>query len=649
MKKLLILLVAACGSASAIAQEPNSHETPDYLVSRWVFDVNLLGGMASQTFTTANTAANYPNGLNLNTGNLKYNNGSSFGGDAQIGFFFGQMRHFGIGTGFLYTEQHGNASLDGYHAEYQATDGNGNIYRQVVTGNNINEVVNSSNMNIPLVLKYKTRFNKHWGFSTDAGALINLQMRNNYTTSASFNYEAIYKLEQTGDAGTTSVYDNSPVASPSDWFVTKAEFLKNNPGGNYQNYVNTERAAGINVGEGLSPNTTKGTTSYTMGSVGLLVQPSLNYYLSDYVALNLGVYYMMQPFKNGAQSNYRLESGIGTYNSVLNNVTASTNQEYGINFGARFFFRKNQKTPLNITFIDESAPTQCLLSDGSFTLHGLTPNQPVTVDYSFNGGSPNQNTSTVQADGNVIISNLGAGNYSGISATIRKQNAKGKDLTISDPVITIKSQSTVNPTTPGRCDGSVMFSGLKGGSPVVINYLYNGVANAAYTGTVNSDNSVTISGLCEGKYTGMVATVGNCSTNGADFLLAAPIPAPAPAVIETEVIDISGPVLFDFNKSTIHVSSYPMLNEASKEMIDQNNMYIRVDAHTDAIGSSAYNQKLSERRGKAVKTYLTKRGANPSRIKVYGHGKSEPAASNDTDEGRSKNRRAVLSKVTDGK
>ncbi len=646
MKKIIILLIAACSSASAIAQEPNSHEQPDYLVSRWVIDVNLMGGMASQKFTTANSSVNYANGLNMSPGQLKFSNGYSLGGDAQLGFFFGQMRHFGIGAGFMYTEQYGKANLNNYHAEYQATDGNGNLYRQVVTGLSLSETVHSSNINLPVVLKYKTRFNKHWGFSADAGALINMRMENKYTTKASFNYEAIYKFDQTGDAGTVSVYDNSPVASTNDWFVTKAEFLKNNPNGNYQSYVNAERAAGINVGNGLVPNSTKGSTTYTMGSIGLLLQPSFNYYLSDYVALNLGVYYMLQPFKNAAQNNYRLESGIGTYSSVLNNVTASTNQEYGINFGARFFFRKHEKTPMNISFTDQMAPTQCLLEDGSFTLHGLPPNQSVIVDYSINGGSPYRSTSVVQEDGNVNIGHLGAGNYTGISVTIRNQSAKGKDLTLADPIIAISSQTTTSPSLSGICDGTATFKGLKGGNPVVVNYSYNGY-HAAYTGTVNSDNTVTLSGLCEGKYTDMVATVGNCTTNGADFLLAAPIPSPAPThVVEAEEpLDLTVPVLFDFNKSIIHVSSYHMLNETSREMISQDDMYIRVDAHTDAVGSEAYNLKLSERRGEAVKTYLKSKGANPARIKVYGHGKTQPAASNETEEGRTKNRRAIISKM----
>ena len=641
------MLIAACGSASAIAQEPNSHQQPDYLTSRWVIDVNLLGGLSSQTFTTGNTAANYPNGLNLNTGQLKYNNGSSFGGDAQLGFFFGKMRHFGIGTGFMYMAQHGEASLNNYHAEYQATNGNGNIYRQVVNGSNLKEEVNSSNVNIPLVLKYKTRFSKHWGFAADAGALFNLQMKNTSKTNASFDYEAIYKLEQTSDAGTVSVYDNSPVALSSDWFITKAEFLRNNPTGNYQSYVNAERAAGINVGQGVKYSGPKSTTSYTAGSIGLLLQPSINYYVSDYVALNLGVYYMLQPFKSNAQSGYRLESGMGTYSSVMNNVTASTNQDYGVNIGARFFFKTRQHTPLTISSLDQIPPTQCQVCDGSFTLHGLTPDQPVSVAYSLNGGSLSHSTSTVQPNGQVSIGHLCAGNYSGIAATIGKREAQSKAFTMSDPVLAITSQYPTNPTASG-CDGSVKLKGLGAGNSATVNYSRNGTAQSTFTTIVNSDNSITITGLCEGTYTGMMAKVGECTASGTDFTLTAPAPPPPPPAPEAviESFDITTPILFDFNKSTIHVSSYPLLNEASKELIEEKDLYIRVDAHTDAIGSNAYNQKLSERRANSVKTYLKNRGANPARIKVYGHGKSDPAASNDTDEGRSKNRRAVMSKTS---
>ena len=175
MKKLLFLFLVAGSILQVTAQTKKSDYCADSLLSRWVIDVNLLGGGVSQTFTTANSNANYLNGLNMNTGQLKYINGYSLGADAQLGFFFGKKRHFGIGIGVLYMQQYGDAILNNYHVEYQATDGAGNIYRQVVTGDDVRESIVSKNLNIPLVLKYKDRFSKHWGFAVDAGALFNLQ------------------------------------------------------------------------------------------------------------------------------------------------------------------------------------------------------------------------------------------------------------------------------------------------------------------------------------------------------------------------------------------------------------------------------------------------------------------------------------------
>ena len=72
MKKLLCLLIAAGGAASAIGQAPITSSHGDSLLSRWVIDVNLLGGLATQKYTTATTTANYPNALNMNTGQLNY-------------------------------------------------------------------------------------------------------------------------------------------------------------------------------------------------------------------------------------------------------------------------------------------------------------------------------------------------------------------------------------------------------------------------------------------------------------------------------------------------------------------------------------------------------------------------------------------------
>jgi outer membrane protein OmpA-like peptidoglycan-associated protein len=646
MKKIILMLIATSGALSTYAQAPKpKNYATDVELSRWVIDLNLKGGLATQEFKTANSNSNYLNGVNMNTGLLNFKNGYSLGGDLQLGFFVGKKRHFGLGAGIMYMSQQGNAALDNYHVEYQATDGAGNIFRQVITGN-IKEEIRSSIINVPVVLKYKNRFSKHWGFTADAGALINLQMNNSYTTRASFNHEAIYKFVPNDGGGKTSVYDNSSVPSSSDWLITRQQFYRNNPNGDLQDYFNKKRALGYNVGDGYTPTTSTGKTSYKTASVGLLIQPSLNYFLSDNVALNLGVYYMFQPFKNDAQSNYRLTDGKGDYSSVLNNVTESKNQAYGMNIGVRFFLGKKRQ-PMTISSIDQKSPSQCGLCDGNISLKGLSPNQPVTVDYSLNGAKPNVYTTTVQPNGQVSIDNLCAGNYTGIVAKISRKSANGKDVTLSEPKLKVSSQKAVNPTAAGSCNGSNTFEGMYAGKSVTINYRLNGNDQAAYTGIVNSDRSITMNSLCEGNYSDIVLTCNTCTTKGDDFTLSAPKPTPAPPpppvpVEVAEEADMSSTVLFEFDKSEINSEYYPILNKAYKEMKDDEYIVIRVDGHTDLVGTNGYNQKLSERRTQAVKSYFTKKGVHPGRIKMYSHGEDKPEESNATEEGRRLNRRVII-------
>ena len=127
MKHTYLLLIASCCALPAMAQKKTDKFT-DSLVSRWSLELNLKGGGASQSFTTANTLANYPQALNANTGSLKYTNGYSYGADAEIGFFFGKKRHWGLGTGFMYMQQQGDVTLNDFKMESAATDANGNIY-----------------------------------------------------------------------------------------------------------------------------------------------------------------------------------------------------------------------------------------------------------------------------------------------------------------------------------------------------------------------------------------------------------------------------------------------------------------------------------------------------------------------------------------
>ena len=74
---------------------------------------------------------------------------------------------------------------------------------------------------------------------------------------------------------------------------------------------------------------------------------------------------------------------------------------------------------------------------------------------------------------------------------------------------------------------------------------------------------------------------------------------------------------------------------------------MRIEGHTDSIGSDSYNQALSERRAQAVKAYLVSKGISATRLSTEGKGESEPIADNtkngrDNPEGRAMNRRAEL-------
>jgi outer membrane protein OmpA-like peptidoglycan-associated protein len=74
-------------------------------------------------------------------------------------------------------------------------------------------------------------------------------------------------------------------------------------------------------------------------------------------------------------------------------------------------------------------------------------------------------------------------------------------------------------------------------------------------------------------------------------------------------------------------------------MMDENPaMTIRIEGHTDNMGSEAYNQKLSDDRTRAVYQYLDDKGLG-LRAGSIGYGESRPITSNDTDEGRAQNRR----------
>ncbi|KAB7644490.1 OmpA family protein [Polymorphobacter fuscus] len=101
-------------------------------------------------------------------------------------------------------------------------------------------------------------------------------------------------------------------------------------------------------------------------------------------------------------------------------------------------------------------------------------------------------------------------------------------------------------------------------------------------------------------------------------------------------------VTFDFNSAAVKPDFRPALNQVAQTLASFPSTFVDVSGHTDAIGSVAVNQRLSEQRAQSVADYLTYQGVARQRIATRGFGKSMPIASNDTDEGRAQNRRVEI-------
>jgi len=98
-------------------------------------------------------------------------------------------------------------------------------------------------------------------------------------------------------------------------------------------------------------------------------------------------------------------------------------------------------------------------------------------------------------------------------------------------------------------------------------------------------------------------------------------------------------IRFDPGKSDIKPDYYDMLDEIAAVMNANPELKILIEGHTDSQGDEDYNRELSRKRADSVKEYLINAEVDPFRLQTAGKGESEPVASNDTPEGRAKNRR----------
>ena len=126
-------------------------------------------------------------------------------------------------------------------------------------------------------------------------------------------------------------------------------------------------------------------------------------------------------------------------------------------------------------------------------------------------------------------------------------------------------------------------------------------------------------------------------------------PCPPPPVVEQKVeapapvrekVTISLNVQFDSDKAVVKEKYHDDIKRVADFMKEFPDTTAEIGGHTDSTASSAHNQKLSEERANSVRQYIIdKFGIDGSRLTAKGYGEDRPIASNNTEEGKQKNRR----------
>ena len=177
-----------------------------------------------------------------------------------------------------------------------------------------------------------------------------------------------------------------------------------------------------------------------------------------------------------------------------------------------------------------------------------------------------------------------------------------------------------------------------------------GVISVAATATSaqNVDNWVNSSGLNWRNGDGTLcwrdaAWTPATASKGCDGALVAA--GAAASGVSQSKITLQADTLYDFNKSDLKPEGKATLDKIARDLSKIKLEVIIAVGNTDSVGTDAYNMALGQRRAQSVKAYLTSKGVDGSRIYTESKGKSNPVASNATEEGRAKNRRTDIEVV----
>jgi general secretion pathway protein A len=132
---------------------------------------------------------------------------------------------------------------------------------------------------------------------------------------------------------------------------------------------------------------------------------------------------------------------------------------------------------------------------------------------------------------------------------------------------------------------------------------------------------------------------------------APPVARPAPPASPPVAAAPSAPVPFQLKEFTVYFAQNSAeISAAAKEVLAKTAALLKgnprtagvIEGHTDSTGDEGYNKLVAENRAASVRNYLITRGVDPSRLSIASFGSEKPIDTNDTQEGRGRNRRAVI-------
>ncbi|MBB3842246.1 hypothetical protein FHS57_006277, partial [Runella defluvii] len=198
-------------------------------------------------------------------------------------------------------------------------------------------------------------------------------------------------------------------------------------------------------------------------------------------------------------SNTRVAAGGGTFS--LTGLGAGTYSAFKITHNGNDITLAGPydlSDPVKPTFLvgTKVSPSTCNSTNGSIQLTGLSLSTSYGVSYQKDGGAAVTQTLVSDASGNLVIGSLGSGNYSNIKVTLKNCVSESATAVVSAPTFSMSQLSSVNPSTCGGVDGSILFSTTLPTGSYTLSYEKNGQS---------SSGSITV-GTPSGRVGGMSAT-----------------------------------------------------------------------------------------------------------------------------------------------